>query len=33
MGCACDLGRSELKKVKKRSMKNDDFERITGGLI
>ncbi len=33
MGCACDLGRSEVKKARRRSNKKDDFETITGGLI
>lgn len=33
MGCACDLGRSEVKKARKRAARKDDFETITGGLI
>jgi len=31
--CACDLGIDEVKKARKRSKKDDDFEKITGKRI
>jgi len=31
--CACDLGTDEIKKVRKKCEKHDDFKTITGGLI
>ncbi len=33
MGCACDFGKKEIKKVRRKACRNDDFETITGGLI